>query len=55
MVLIRRILLTGKKRMLKKIRLSTKYEYLFNKNNVQIKKYFRHYSNTPVPQYSEFN
>ena len=55
MVLIRRILLTGKKSLFKKIRLSTKYEYLFDKNNVQLKKKIRHHSNTPVLQYSEFN
>jgi len=49
MVLIRRILLTGKKSLFKKIRLSTKYEYLFDKNNVQLKKKF---VITPTPQYS---
>jgi len=44
MVLKKRILLTGKKRLFKKIKLSTKYEYLFDKNNVHIKKYFRNYN-----------
>jgi hypothetical protein len=48
MVLKKRIILTEKKRLFKKIRLSTKNEYVSDKNNNEVKKHFWKLTNENV-------